>query len=240
MGYRSDLDLVFVYDSGIVSGEAAARLAKKLITGLTSLSGTSKLYEIDVRLRPDGASGFLVTSFDAMQDYQIHRAKTWEHQALTRARACAGDLVVGMKFEQLRLAILILPRNTEHLALEITSMRKRMHKEHDLKIKGWDIKLSEGGLVDIEFMVQFLVLAYSKDFNGLLNNIGNIALLRYAGSTHLVPPDLCESVAQAYLNLRALQHRLELQGESRDSLPRESAEPSPSNVLRLWQTVFTI
>jgi len=240
MGYRSDLDLVFVYDSGIVSGEAAARLAKKLITGLTSRSGTSELYEIDVRLRPDGASGFLVTSFDAMQDYQIHRAKTWEHQALTRARACAGDLVVGMKFEQLRLAILILPRNTEHLALEITSMRKRMHKEHDLKIKGWDIKLSEGGLVDIEFMVQFLVLAYSKDFNGLLNNIGNIALLRYAGSTHLVPPDLCESVAQAYLNLRALQHRLELQGESRDSLPRESAEPSPSNVLRLWQTVFTI
>lgn len=239
MGYHSDLDLVFVYDSSLIKSEQAAQLTKKLLSALSSPSGASMLYDVDVRLRPDGASGFLVTSFDAMLDYQRHRAKTWEHQALTRARVCAGDPAIAKQFEELRDEILTLPRNPESLASEISEMRKRMHAEHDLNIRGWDIKLSEGGLVDIEFIVQFLVLAYSHRFPGLLENIGNIALLRYAGSQHIAPPDLCEAVAEAYLHLRSLQHRMQLLGVKRDSLSREEAEPSPSNVQRLWRIIFS-
>jgi len=240
MGYHSDLDLVFVYDSSLIQSEQAAQLTKQLLSALSSPSGASTLYEIDVRLRPDGASGFLVTSIDAMLNYQRHRAKTWEHQALTRARACAGDPAIGKQFEKLRVEILTLPRNPENLAIEIIEMRKRMHTEHDLKIRGWDLKLSEGGLVDIEFIVQFLVLAYSRHFSGLVGNVGNIALLRYAGSVHIAPSDLCESAAQAYLHLRSLQHRLQLLGVNRDALSREEAEPGPSQVQQLWNTIFCI
>jgi len=239
MGYRSDLDLVFIYDSDRIDSEKASRLAKRFLTGFSSPSGASMIYEIDVRLRPDGVSGFLVTSINAMRDYQYHRAQTWEHQALTRARFCAGDPIIGEQFEALRLQILSFPRDIPSLANQILAMRERMHQEHDVKIKGWDLKLSQGGLVDIEFMVQFLVLAYSHRYEGLLQNLGNVALLRYAASKQLIPHDLCEQVAQAYLKLRALQHRLELRGEPRDALQREDAEPNPSYVLNLWKTIFT-
>lgn len=240
MGYRSDLDLVFVYDSEQMEGEQAARLAKKVLTGLTSVSGAGVLYETDLRLRPDGVSGFLVTSLKAMHDYEHQRALTWEHQALSRARWCAGDPELGKRFEGLRREILSKPRDPVRLAEEIVEMRARMHKEHDVKILGWDIKRSEGGLVDIEFIVQFCVLAYSSIWPDLLDNKGNSALLRDAGAKNLAPQALCEAVAEAYLRLRALQHGLQLREQADDSLTREDAEPGPSQVQALWQHLFGV
>ena len=241
LGYGSDLDLVFVYDPLRISGERAARLAQKLITWLSTPTGAGMLYETDVRLRPDGASGLLVTSIAALREYEHQRAWTWEHQALSRARACAGDADVCTAFEDVRREILALPRDRATLAHDVTEMRARMRAEHpggSLTDATWDVKRGAGGLVDVEFMVQYLVLAHAHQRPELLTNSGNIALLQFCGRVGLAPRQLCTEVAEAYRRMRALQHRLQLAGEPGGTLCRTEAAPGPERVQTLWRTLF--
>ncbi len=172
LGFGSDLDIVFVYDAppdAISDGARAldaprwsARLAQKIVALLGAPTGAGRLYDVDVRLRPDGAKGLLVSTIASFEDYQRHRAWTWEHQALVRARAVAGDAALCAEFERVRLQTLTQPRDAEKLREDVASMRARMRAELDRSTAArFDLKQGEGGLVDLEFLLQFLVLRES-------------------------------------------------------------------------------
>ncbi|MFZ5637533.1 MAG: bifunctional [glutamate--ammonia ligase]-adenylyl-L-tyrosine phosphorylase/[glutamate--ammonia-ligase] adenylyltransferase [Pseudomonadota bacterium] len=169
LGFGSDLDVVFVYDAAAdaVSDGArpldaprwSARLAQKIVALLGAPTGAGRLYDVDVRLRPDGAKGLLVSTLASFEDYQRQRAWTWEHQALIRARAIAGDAPLRDRFEALRGEILGRPRDPETLRADVAAMRARMRAELDRSAEDrFDLKQGEGGLVDLEFLVQYLVL----------------------------------------------------------------------------------
>ena len=217
LGYASDLDLVFLYDAAPTGDDAAperyARLAQRINTWLTSATGAGRLYETDLRLRPDGAAGLLVSSIGAFERYQREHAWTWEHQALTRARFCAGDATVGAEFEHERRTILALPRDPAKLRSDVLEMRERLFDGHPNTSGLFDLKHDRGGMIDVEFMVQYLVLAHSASHPELTANDGNIALLREAARLGLVPGDLSIEVQNAYRAYRRRQHALRLSGE---------------------------
>ena len=159
LGYASDLDLVFVYDDPHErAGEAYAQLAQRLSTWLSSRTAAGQLFEIDLRLRPNGNAGLMVTSIEGFRQYQRESAWVWEHQALTRARFVAGDADIGAAFEAERRAILASRRETGKLREEVIAMRQKMHDGHPNRSELFDLKHDDGGMVDIEFVVQFLVL----------------------------------------------------------------------------------
>lgn len=171
LGYASDLDLIFIYDDPHPdAAELYSRLARKMVTWLTSSTPAGVLYDIDLRLRPNGASGLMVSSVQAFESYQHNHAWTWEHQALTRARYVAGDAQVGSSFDAARHAILTLERNPLQLAQEVRDMRTRMLETHPADPA--DVKHARGGLVDIEFIVQYLILAYAHRLPALTANSG--------------------------------------------------------------------
>jgi glutamate-ammonia-ligase adenylyltransferase len=239
LGYASDLDLVFLYDDPDDSApERYARLAPRLNTWLTSTTAAGRLYDTDLRLRPDGASGLVVSSLSAFCHYQREHAWTWEHQALTRARFVAGDAAIGAAFEAEREAILRLPRDCVQLRDDVVAMRRRMHAGHPNKSALFDLKHDPGGMVDVEFTVQYLVLLHSARHPALTRNIGNIALLALAGDLGLVPVPLAATVAQAYREYRRSQHQIRLQGA-----PLARVAPAPQAGRRaaigeLWTHVF--
>jgi [glutamine synthetase] adenylyltransferase / [glutamine synthetase]-adenylyl-L-tyrosine phosphorylase len=169
LGFGSDLDVVFVYDApqGAISDGArsldaprwSARLAQKIVALLGAPTGAGRLYDVDVRLRPDGAKGLLVSTLASFEDYQRHRAWTWEHQALVRARAVAGDAALCAEFKRVRAQTLALPRDAGKLRDDVVSMRARMRAELDRSTGDrFDLKQGEGGLVDLEFLLQYLAL----------------------------------------------------------------------------------
>ena len=239
LGYASDLDLVFLYDDPHPDAQDTyARLAKRLSAWMSALTPAGILYETDLRLRPDGASGLLVSSVAAYADYQQHQAWTWEHQALTRARFCCGDAAVGQQFEAIREAILALPRDPVQLRTEVLEMRQKMHDGHPNRSALFDLKHDPGGLVDCEFAVQYLVLAHARQHPVLLANCGNIALLGRAAEAGLLPATLAGPAADAYRELRRLQHQVKLQGSETARLPRAEAGPYPDHVRCLWHAVF--
>ena len=183
LGYASDLDLIFLYDDDHPeAAENYARLAQRINTWLTSFTPAGVLYETDLRLRPDGASGLLVSGFDAFEEYQRTKAWTFEHQALTRARFVAGEADIGKRFEALRIEILRMPRDPAQLREEVTTMRSKMLEGHPNPSGLFDIKHDRGGIVDVEFVVQYLVLGYAHRYAELTGNIGNLALLKLAGA----------------------------------------------------------
>jgi glutamate-ammonia-ligase adenylyltransferase len=238
LGYASDLDIVFLYDDPAPeAGENYARLGQRINSWLNSLTPAGQLYETDLRLRPDGASGLLVSSVEAFADYQKTKAWTWEHQALTRARFCAGDAQVGAAFECIRLEILEQPRDLQKLREEVIAMRQKMHDGHPNDSALFDLKHDSGGIVDVEFIVQYLVLAHAGQHAELTANIGNIALLTLAGGLGLILADSASEVAQAYRSYRSQQHAERLQGEQKartDDL--QSAQRQA--VQALWQAVL--
>ncbi len=239
LGYASDLDLVFLHDDPHPDAQAIyARLAKRLITWLTTPTAAGVLYDTDVRLRPDGAAGLLVSSLAAFEDYQRSQAWIWEHQALTRARYCCGDAAVGRRFEAIRAAILRLPRDAGRLRAEVLAMRQKMRAGHPNPSALFDVKHDPGGLVDVEFAVQYLVLAHAHDHPELTANVGNIALLRQCAELGLLPADIALPAADAYRALRGLQHRVKLQGAEHARVPPAEAEAASRAVRRLWETVF--
>ncbi|HEX4884488.1 MAG TPA: bifunctional [glutamate--ammonia ligase]-adenylyl-L-tyrosine phosphorylase/[glutamate--ammonia-ligase] adenylyltransferase [Casimicrobiaceae bacterium] len=244
LGYASDLDLVFLYDVDEREPEADelparyARLGQRLVTWLTATTAAGQLYETDLRLRPDGAAGLIVSSVAAFRRYQREKAWTWEHQALTRARFVAGDPDIGAAFESERDAILRLPREPAKLAADVLAMRRRMHDGHPNATGRFDLKHDEGGMVDVEFAVQYLVLAHAHAHPGLTRNAGNIALLLMAGDLGLVPPALAREVADAYRAYRRRQHAVRLTGAAHARVDAAAHAARRAAVRTLWAHVF--
>ena len=195
LGYSSDLDIVFLYDDNHPDAlEIYTKLSQSINTWLTSHTSAGGLYETDLRLRPEGASGLLACSLDAFKQYQQSQAWVWEHQALTRARFVVGDQQVGAAFEAIRKEILCKPRDLTKLKQDILMMREKMLDVHPNPTSLFDIKHDRGGIIDVEFMVQYLVLGYSSQFPQLTGNIGNIALLKLAGNLGLIPSEMAQRV----------------------------------------------
>lgn len=244
LGYASDLDLVFLFDIPEEDPDpdareyAYTRLAQRLNTWLTSTTAAGPLYDTDLRLRPDGAKGLLASSLRGFVRYQREQAWLWEHQALTRARYVAGDAQVGEAFEAARFAILTMERDPAKLTSEVVAMRRKMHAGHPNPTALFDLKHDAGGMVDIEFTVQCLVLGHAHVHDSLTRNLGNIALLHMAGDLDLVPAALAHEVADAYRDYRSLQHKVRLTGA-----PHARVEAAPHAARRaavdaLWARVF--
>jgi glutamate-ammonia-ligase adenylyltransferase len=239
LGYASDLDLVFLFDDPDENApQRYARLAQRLTTWLTSTTAAGRLYDTDLRLRPDGASGLVVSSLAAFSRYQREDAWTWEHQALTRARFVAGDAAIGATFEAERESILRSPREPQKLRDDIIEMRRRMHAGHPNRTALFDLKHDPGGMVDVEFTVQFLVLLHSVAHAPLTRNVGNIALLALAGQLGLVPASLAASVADAYREYRRLQHQVRLQGALAARVAPAAHAARRAAIGELWAHVF--
>jgi len=236
LGYSSDLDLVFLYeDDDADAGQIYARLGQRINTLISSYTAAGRLYEVDLRLRPNGDSGLLVSSTEAFESYQREHAWVWEHQALTRARFCAGDPAVGARFDQIRQSILCMPRDVEKLKLDVKEMRQKMHDGHPNPTELFDIKHDSGGMVDIEFMVQFIVLAYASRYPQLTMNIGNLALLQTAAELKLIDQDLSSALQSHYRELRRLQHQMRL---NKTPARIEPGELDTAAVKTLWKTLL--
>lgn len=242
LGYGSDLDLVFVYDDvDDDSGEVYAALVRKVINWLTVKTSEGDLYEIDTALRPNGNAGLLVSRFAAYADYQQQRgsntAWTWEHQAMTRARCVIGNTALQARFDAVRTGVITSPRDQSALREEIRTMRERVRASHSTKAQVFDVKHSPGGMVDIEFAVQFMVLAHSHAHPALRANSGNIALLQAAQDAGLLAGQIGTHAAQAYRALRQVQHSTRLNEEATHWDWHESSEARAAG-LALWTAVF--
>jgi glutamate-ammonia-ligase adenylyltransferase len=239
LGYASDLDLVFLYDDADERAqEIYARLTQRINTWLGTLTPVGILYETDLRLRPDGASGLLVSSVEAFRDYQLHHAWTWEHQALTRARFVCGDAAIGDAFETLRREVLGAPRDAAELREAVLAMREKMHAGHLNDSELFDLKHDSGGIVDVEFCVQYLVLRHCHAHPELADNVGNIALLLRAGAAGLLPAELAQAAADAYRELRRQQHAIKLSGANYARVPLTAVEGVRDAVRTLWTAVM--
>lgn len=239
LGYVSDLDIVFLYDDDDQEAPGLyAKLAQRFITWMTAHTSAGTLFDIDIALRPDGASGLLVSPIAAFEKYQCTSAWLWEHQALTRARFCCGDTAIGARFETLRETVLLQPRDAQKLSDEICAMRRRMHDAHPNNSAEFDVKHDAGGMIDIEFAVQFIVLRYAAAHPALIGDIGNIALLKLAGALGLIDAALANQVADAYRVFRKLQHQIRMQGEERARVAPQSLAAEIDSVQRLWGALF--
>ncbi len=242
LGYGSDLDIVFVYDDDDEQApEVYAGLVRKLINWLTVKTGEGDLYEIDTALRPNGNAGLLITSFDAYAKYQQQRgsntAWTWEHQAMTRARCVLGSADLHVRFDAVRTAVISAERDTDGLRAEIISMRERMAAAQPVKTGTFDVKRSPGGMIDAEFVMQFLVLSQSAKHPDLMANAGNIALLERAELLGLIPAGSGHAAAVAYRTLRQIQHRARL-NEAPTLVDPATRQTERNAILALWQTTF--
>ena len=239
LGYASDLDLVFLYqESADEAAENYTRLAQRINTWLTSVTPAGQLYETDLRLRPDGDGGLLVSTLPAFLDYQENHAWVWEHQALTRARFVAGDAAIGQQFEALRETLLRRPRDRAALRREIADMREKMHASHPNTSGQFDVKHGHGGIVDVEFIVQYLVLGHAHEYAALTGNIGNLALLKRAAQLGLISDTAANAVHAAYRTFRGLQHALRLQEARYARVPHESVHEHTTAVRELWREMM--
>lgn len=225
LSYGSDLDLVFVYDAirgGVTNGERSidntvfyTRLGQKIIHILDTRMALGQLYEVDMRLRPSGNSGMLVTSTGAFDSYQRESAWTWEHQALVRARWVAGDSAIAQRVESVRHEVLSRARDEAALAGDVIQMRDKMRGhllvDEDMQSGEFHLKQGAGGIVDIEFMVQYAVLAWSHQVASLTAWSDNVRILETLGKEGLFDPQVCDVLTQAYIAYRSAAHQLSLQ-----------------------------
>ena len=263
LGPASDLDLVFIHDVDSQADTLAAvdqkaitnavfftRLGQRIIHILTAQTTSGALYEVDMRLRPSGASGLLVSSFDAFDRYQQDSAWTWEHQALVRARAVAGDPILIKRFEQLRKKLISSPRNTDVLRDDIIEMREKMRKHLDrpkhsakstaaLEDKTFNIKQSRGGIVDIEFIVQFVVLARASDYPCLADWSDNIRQIETLPVTNVITKIEADELIEAYQDYRAAAHLAALKQQGTE-LSAALFSTHRKHVERVWRKVFNI
>ena len=248
LGYGGDLDVVFVYDDEDEAdrdkaAEVYGAFVRKLISWLTLRTAAGELFDIDTALRPNGNSGLLVTSLASFENYQSGRgsntAWTWEHQALTRARWCAGLAALSGRFEAVRCGVLATARDAVALRAEVQSMRDKVRAARPVKGDKFDVKHSAGGMMDVEFAVQFLVLAHAATQPQLLANVGNIALLQRAQAAGLLPAPIGEHAADAYRELRRAQHRARLD-EQPTQVAADAMAAQRDAVLALWRAVFGV
>lgn len=245
LGYGSDLDLVFLHDSrgtaqhtagrkAVDNGLFFTRLGQRVIHMLETFTSAGALYEVDMRLRPSGNSGMLVSSLDAFADYQRGEAWTWEHQALVRARPVAGDGALAKAFGEVRAAVLRQPRDPEQLRSEVREMRERMRAELGRGNGGrFHLKQGRGGIVDIEFMVQYLVLRWCREHAELLRHTDTIHLLKALSNSGLLRSAWAQTLIEAYRRYRALNHRLTL-AEAPPLVEAEEVEPQRDRVADIW------
>lgn len=239
LGYLSDLDIIFIYDDQAPqAGEIYARFAQRINNWFNSITNAGLLYETDLQLRPDGNSGLLVSSISAFRDYQLNKAWVWEHQALSRARFIAGDAHIGKAFEQVRTEVLRQARDIAALKQSVIEMREKMRASHKQQQGLFDIKHDAGGIIDVEFLVQFLVLSHAKEHAELTGNIGNIALLKLLASLHIISSDAAEKVSVAYREYRKIQHALKLQEVTSTKVEKDSVAAHIAAVSALYQQVL--
>ncbi|SFM59555.1 glutamate-ammonia-ligase adenylyltransferase [Ectothiorhodospira mobilis] len=249
LGYGSDLDLVFLHDSrgeqactdgerSLDNSEFFARLGQRVLHFLGAFTGAGRLYEVDTRLRPSGAAGLLVVSLDAFEDYQLHSAWTWEHQALVRARPVAGDRRIAEAFQAMRARVLSRQRDAEELRRQVREMREKMWKEHASRDPGrFDLKKDPGGIADIEFMVQYLVLAHADRQPGLTTYPDNVRILETLMETGLIPREDALFLMDTYRAFRDRIHELTLQ----DQPARVGADDwrqERDRVRQIWKTLM--
>ncbi|HSY30286.1 MAG TPA: bifunctional [glutamate--ammonia ligase]-adenylyl-L-tyrosine phosphorylase/[glutamate--ammonia-ligase] adenylyltransferase, partial [Burkholderiaceae bacterium] len=239
LGYASDLDVIFLYQDDHPDAPALyAKLAQRFITWMTSHTSAGILFDVDIALRPDGASGLLVSSLASFEKYQSESAWLWEHQALTRARYCTGDAAIGARFEAIRENVLRQQRDAATLKVEVVKMRQKMRDAHPGRPPLFDLKHDAGGMIDIEFIVQFLILQHAALYPSLTADIGNIALLKLCGESGLIDAVLAADAANAYRKFRKLQHQIRLQGEERARVEKSLVQTEVGTVIELWQSVL--
>ena len=238
LGYGSDLDLVLLYHKSM---EKIPILARRLITWMTLKTSDGDLYEIDNALRPNGSAGLLVSSFDAFEKYQRqldqNSAWTWEHQALTRARFCVGKNSLKERFEAIRQDVLSLKRSNVNLLVDVFEMRKKLWLSHKAKLGIFNGKFSPGGMIDVEFVVQYLILAHANSHVELTQNIGNIGLLKLAENNGLIPMGLGHQAGDAYRELRKNQHATSLQEKSFE-INDGCLKEAEATIKKLWLCFF--
>jgi glutamate-ammonia-ligase adenylyltransferase len=245
LGYGSDLDLVFLHAGtheqtrggakAIDSAQFFNRLGQRVIHILTSHTRAGKAYEIDMRLRPSGSSGILVSHIDAFGNYQLEEAWTWEHQALIKARPVGGDPILANRFETIRQKVLARRRSRKKLTAEVADMRERMRQELLAPENGvLDLKQDPGAMVDIEFLVQYLVLLHSHKYSGLLKWTDNVRLIQALIETGAMDEYTAHVLKHAYLIYRAAAHQLSLQ-EKPAKVPRKEFNHLQKRVQEIWQ-----
>jgi glutamate-ammonia-ligase adenylyltransferase len=249
LGYGSDLDIVFLHsresegkatggDRPLDNAVFYARLAQRMIHILNTRTAAGELYEIDTRLRPSGASGLLVSSVDAFGDYQRAQAWTWEHQALVRARFVNGDAGIAEAFNTVRHDILTTKRDHEKLRQEVREMREKMRTSVS---KGtdelFDLKQGHGGIADIEFMVQYHLLAHAHEYPQLIEYSDNIRQLAALARCGLLSEAQVETLTNAYRRYRASGHRLVLQ-QQKALVPREEFVTERTAVEEMWRNIM--
>ncbi|MEM8564322.1 MAG: bifunctional [glutamate--ammonia ligase]-adenylyl-L-tyrosine phosphorylase/[glutamate--ammonia-ligase] adenylyltransferase, partial [Pseudomonadota bacterium] len=251
LSYGSDLDLVFVSegsDGGVTNGTRSidntvfyTRLGQRVIHILEARTTLGQLYEVDMRLRPSGHSGMLVTSVSAFRNYQEESAWTWEHQALVRARYVAGDASLAERLQSVRVEALCRARDPRALAQEVQAMRQKMSEhslsQHVRSKREFDIKRSPGGIIDVEFLVQYAVLAWSHSVPELTRWTDNVQILEVLGETGLFAQSRSEALTQAYLALRARVHQLTLQ-QRPTVISATQLQEHRKAVIDIWQEVI--
>ena len=234
LGPDSDLDLVFIHDLPLSASALLHRLVRKMLHLLTITTYSGPLYRIDMRLRPSGNAGPLVSSLSAFRNYQDNQAWVWEHQALVRARAVAGDPQLMQSFEAARRDLLCQPRPIPELRAEVSKMRKRIEAHHGA---GLDLKRGVGGIVDVEFIAQYLVLAHAHEHPNLAMWSDNVRILEEAGNAGVLSQDDAERLVLAYLALRGEVHRRSLDlsdSDENDAGPTVHRE----TVCKTWERLF--
>ena len=206
LGPGSDLDMVFLHDLDAQHSQFVNRMIRRLLNVLTTRTHSGALYEVDMRLRPSGRSGAVVSSLNAFEQYQRREAWVWEHQALVRARPVAGDPALAARFDELRQRLLCETRDVAALKTSVIEMRERIQRQAGAA----DLKRGAGGIVDIEFMVQYLVLAWAAEHPSLAVYTDNVRILEAAADVGLLTDERAAALKQAYLALRAERHRAAL------------------------------
>jgi len=248
LGYGSDLDLVFLHDSRgsaqrtsgpkpVDNAVFFARLGQRVIHMLEAFTAAGMLYEVDMRLRPSGNSGMLVSEIDAFADYQLNEAWTWEHQALVRARLVAGERALEKPFQRVRRQVLVACADQPGLREQVRDMRERMRRELGWRGAGFHLKQDPGGIVDIEFMVQYLVLRWSKAHPALTGHTDTISLLKVLARESLLKSAYAQILIEAYQQYRGVLHRLTL-AEARPVIDDERLERPRRQVRKLWRELM--
>jgi len=249
LGYGSDLDLVFIHgtlgqtamtDGGkpISNEQFFARLGQRMIHMMTTQTPSGVLYEIDMRLRPDGNRGLLTRSLNAFAAYQVSDAWTWEHQALVRARPVAGDSLLARRFAELRRGIICRKRDAAQLRADVREMRAKMRANLDKSGGGrFDLKQGAGGIADIEFMVQYTVLRWAFEHPELSDWTDNVRLLDALGQLDLLPGKAAADLTAAYKALRAAYHRSALQ-EQPKTVGDDELHSERERVACLWRELM--
>ncbi len=251
LGYGSDLDLVFLHDSAgeiqqtggerpLDNGVFFLRLGQRIVHLLTMHSASGRLYEVDMRLRPNGKGGFLMTGIDAFERYQHDDAWTWEHQALLRARAVAGDEGLCRRFAAARRRALCNDVHRDTLRTDVVEMRTRMRRELSQARAGqFDIKQDAGGIADIEFLVQYWVLEAARRFPELVNYTDNIRQLETLSYCRVIDDATAQWLMEAYRGYRAILHRLSLESEGERVVAAADYVETRARVQAIWDRTFT-